>query len=208
MYGPVVVTPAAAAVYSPGWGARVELGAGQARIRDRLAASIRHPSRTWHDAPTMRDYGRSSSTAHRTVHRLAALGVIALQSTLGRAGGVRFTFGVRFWRRSPIRRAGVARIVAGQVGAFDEPRRRAPTRRNRAQIFPKVFPSRPNRRARRASGRRSASSCGVTGSTSTSRSGARRRGARDGSERSDRAHPSSGRPTPRAGPLGAGPATV
>ena len=82
----------------------------------------------------MRDYGRSSSTAHRTVHRLAALGVIALQSTLGRAGGVRFTFGVRYWRRSPIRRAGVARIVAGQVGAFDEPRDELDAAKPRANI--------------------------------------------------------------------------
>ena len=71
----------------------------------------------------MRDYDRAPSTAHRTIHRLAALGVIALQTTLGRDGSTRFTFGVRFWRRSPVRRGMLARFAAvpGQVSAFDEP---------------------------------------------------------------------------------------
>jgi hypothetical protein len=100
-------------VYSPGWGAPVAIGAGQAHIAAQLAGSIRHPSRQWHDAPTLRAFGRSSSTAHRAIHRLAALGVIAIQTRLGAAGGVRFTFGVRRWRHGPARRGMVARMLAG-----------------------------------------------------------------------------------------------
>lgn len=106
------------AAYSPGWGTRVELGDGLERVRRQLQSSIRHPSRTWHDAPVMRGYGVSPSTAHRLVHRLAALGVVAIQTTLGSSGGTRFTFGVRFWRRSPVRRGMVARMMRrpdGQV---------------------------------------------------------------------------------------------
>jgi len=90
-------------VSSPGWGSTVRLGSGQDHARRTLAAAIRHPSRAWHDAPTLRSFGRSPGTAHRLVHRLAALGVIAIQATLGRDGGIRFTFGVRRWRTHPIR---------------------------------------------------------------------------------------------------------
>jgi len=111
------------AAYSPGWGARVELGPGQERTRQALVRSIRHPSRTWHQAPAMRGYGTSPSTAHRLVHRLAALGVIAIQTTLGSEGGTRFTFGVRYWRRSPVRRGLLFRLIPspGQLG-LDPPR--------------------------------------------------------------------------------------
>jgi len=102
-----------ASAWSRGWGARVELGDGQERIRQELVRSIRHPSRSWHVAPVMRGYGRSSSTAHRAIHRLASLGVIALQTTLGAHGETRFTFGVRFWRSYPRRVGQLARMTRG-----------------------------------------------------------------------------------------------
>jgi hypothetical protein len=98
------------AAYSPGWRARVELGAGQERVRQALLASVRHPSRTWHDAPRMRELNRWSSVAHRELHRLAALGVVALQTTRGARGGTRFTFGVRHWHRAPRRIGQLARM--------------------------------------------------------------------------------------------------
>jgi hypothetical protein len=46
------------------------------------------------------------------VHRLAALGVIAIQTELGRDGCVRFTFGVRFWKKGPTFRPSIRRIRA------------------------------------------------------------------------------------------------
>lgn len=105
-------------VYSPGWRARVELGPGQEHVCDELRRSIRHPSRTWHDT-RMRSLRRAPSTAHRVLHRLAALGVIALQTTLGAAGGTRFTFGVRPWHVGPVRRGMLRRfhvkLAPGQV---------------------------------------------------------------------------------------------
>lgn len=103
--------------YSRGWRADVELGAGQDAIRRQLVAAVAHPSRTWHEAPRIRELGRSPGTAHRTLRRLAALGVVALQSTLGRNGRVRFTFGVHYWRRSPIRRGMLARFTASRPPA-------------------------------------------------------------------------------------------
>jgi len=97
--------------YSRGWGSTVKLGSGQEHARRVLAAAIRHPSRAWHEAPTLREMERAPSTAHRLVHRLAALGVIAIQATLGRDGGIRFTFGVRRWRTHPVRAGMVARMI-------------------------------------------------------------------------------------------------
>ena len=114
-----------AAIWSRGWASTVELGDGQERMRRELERSIRHPSRSWHDAPRMRAFGRSSSTANRLIHRLRKLGVIAIQPTLpqrgprksqGCHGGLRFTFGVRHWHRGYIRRRQLARISAGQIG--------------------------------------------------------------------------------------------
>jgi hypothetical protein len=110
---------AMSAAYSPGWSSRVELGPGQERVRLELQRSIRHRSRTWHDAPRMREFERSSSTAHRILHRLAALGVIAIQTTLGSSGGTRFTFGVRYWRRGPVRRGQLARMRAPSPGQIE-----------------------------------------------------------------------------------------
>ena len=110
--------------WSAGWRSTITLGDGQERIRARLADSIRHPSRSWHDFAPMRSHGLAPATVHRHVHRLAALGVIAVQTRLGCAGGVRFTFGVRYWRRSPIRRGSLARMTPrrrpapGQIESF------------------------------------------------------------------------------------------
>jgi hypothetical protein len=118
-------------VASPGWGSRVLLGPGQDHARRVLLGSIRHPSRAWHEAPTLRSFERSPGTAHRLVHRLAALGVVALQSTLGRDGGIRFTFGVRRWRTHPVRvglsrrmrpaRPAVAQLAAWPDDELEEP---------------------------------------------------------------------------------------
>ena len=119
---------ATATTWSPGWGSRVMLGTGQAHTLGVLRASIHHPSRTWHDAPRLRAFGRSSSTAHRALRRLASLGVVALQASLGCQGGVRFTLGVRRWRWEPPRRAHLVRMVHGQLellpddGGQDRPR--------------------------------------------------------------------------------------
>jgi hypothetical protein len=115
--------------YSPGWGRAVVLGDGQQHALDQLRASVRHPSRTWHQAPTMRAFGRSPATAHRLVHRLAALGVVAIQPTLGRLGGVRFTFGVRRWKGGPHQAGQLRRMLArrpdpqpaGQLELWAEP---------------------------------------------------------------------------------------
>jgi hypothetical protein len=103
-------------VWSPGYGAPVFLGDGQARTYQQLQrVAARHPSRTWHDAPPMRGFGVSPGTAHRLVHGLARRGVVAVQSTLGCHGVVRFTFGVHRFLWRPPRRAQVARITAGQL---------------------------------------------------------------------------------------------
>jgi hypothetical protein len=112
---PIEACGVSATVYSPGWRARIEAGAAQARMLERLERAKKHPSRTWHDAPTMRELDRSPGTAHRTLHRLAALGLIAIQTTLGRDGGVRFTTAVRFWRNRPINRRNVKRMLAAAV---------------------------------------------------------------------------------------------
>jgi hypothetical protein len=109
--------------WSAGWGTRVELGPGQELVLGMLRAAVRHPSRTWHRAPRMREYGRSPATAHRHIHRLAALGVIAVQTVLGCDGETRFTFGVSRWLwRPPVRRNLVrmrrglaARVAPGQL---------------------------------------------------------------------------------------------
>lgn len=104
-------------VESLGWGTNVTLGSGQADMLDQLQAAVKHPSRTWHRAPRMRDLGRWPSANHRVIHRLAALGVIAVQTTYGtdpqhpgRASFVRFTFGVRRWLWRPPSRRQVARM--------------------------------------------------------------------------------------------------
>jgi hypothetical protein len=123
------------AAWSRGWDARVELGPGQERMRQQLLAiakRARHPSRMWAET-TMREHDRSSSTAHRLIHRLHALGVIAIQPTLGSSGGTRFTFGVRFWHRQPVRRGMLARFrppADGQASLelLPEPEERPPGR--------------------------------------------------------------------------------
>jgi len=94
-------------VYSPGWGTDVELGSGQEHalgiLRD---VAAENPRFIWHDAPPLRAFDRSPSTAHRVVHRLAALGVIAIEVRRGCQGGIRFTFRVRRWKwTAPVRRA-------------------------------------------------------------------------------------------------------
>jgi len=99
-------------VWSPGWSARVRLGTGLEYMRKQLEdVTARNPSHTWADVPQLRSFERSPGTAHRLVHRLAALGVIALQRrALGCHGGLRFTFGVRRFLWRPPRRAQVARM--------------------------------------------------------------------------------------------------
>jgi hypothetical protein len=104
------------AVYAPGTRIYAELGSGQAHALGELRRSVRHPSRTWHRAPAMRAFGRSPGTAHRAIRRLVALGIIAVQSALGRDGFVRFTFAVRFWRTRPLDRRGLARMRAAAPG--------------------------------------------------------------------------------------------
>jgi len=98
--------------WSPGWNQRVALGSGLERmLRELRAIRGAHPSRTWQNARPMRDYERSPGTAHRLIHRLNGLGLIAIQSVLGRFGVVRFTFLVRFWHRQPVRRGMLARFT-------------------------------------------------------------------------------------------------
>jgi hypothetical protein len=93
-------------VWSPGWGTEVILGSGQAHVFGILeTVADRERGIKWHDAPPMREFGRSPSVVHQHLHRLAALGVIAIQTTLGRYGGVRFTFRGRRWKfTAPARR--------------------------------------------------------------------------------------------------------
>lgn len=111
--------------YSPRYGRSVDLGTGQARALERLREIRRaHPSRTWHTAPTLRSWGVDSHTAHGHLRRLRELGVIALQSTLGRYGGIRYTLGVapagpgRRLHRGELRRW--VRQAPGQLAAFAE----------------------------------------------------------------------------------------
>jgi len=84
---------------SPGLsGALVGLGSRQdAMLGVMRRATRRHPSRTWAKLPPLRTFDCAASTAHRAVHALARLGLVALQATLGREGEIRFTFGVRPW---------------------------------------------------------------------------------------------------------------
>jgi hypothetical protein len=112
---------------APGYGGQaVLIGVGQARVLGQLRAVRNpHPSRLWTEAPRFRELRPSSpGSAHRDLSRLAALGVVAVQTiALGCLGGVRFTFGVRLRRPYGLRRGLLAAFapVAGQVGAFDEP---------------------------------------------------------------------------------------
>jgi hypothetical protein len=54
----------------------------------------------------MRAFGKSSSTIHRHIHRMAELGVIAIQARRGCRGGIRFSFRPRRWKWSlPVRHA-------------------------------------------------------------------------------------------------------
>jgi hypothetical protein len=123
-------------VGSPGWGTSVELGPRQAHVLAWMRASVKHPSRTWHRAPVMRDYGTSTAIVHRCIHRLASLGVIAVQTVRGCRGETRFTFGVRRWKWTPPTRRGVARwrrvaalVAPGQVAfAHVEPEQPPPPR--------------------------------------------------------------------------------
>ena len=101
--------------YSPGWATWVTLGPAQERMRARLERARRHPSRTWHDSPPLRELAPSPGTAHRTLRRLASLGVVALQTTLGCKGVTRFTFGVKRWRSTLPTRRGVARMVPPRI---------------------------------------------------------------------------------------------
>jgi hypothetical protein len=114
------------AVYSPGWGITVVLGEGQKHALAQLKRAARkHPSRTWHDVPTMRAFDRAPSTAHRLVHALVSRGVVAIQAALpqhgprksqGCHGGLRFTMGVKRWRMDEKpRRSQLARMTAGQL---------------------------------------------------------------------------------------------
>ena len=105
-------------VYSAGWGMDVAIGSGQAHalgIMREVAAG--NPGRRWHDLPPLRELGRSPSTAHRVVHRLAALGIVAIQARRGCKGGIRFTFRVRRWKwGNPVRHAlTLARMTARRV---------------------------------------------------------------------------------------------
>jgi hypothetical protein len=100
----------AAATWSRGWGCGVWLGEGQAHAQAVLRAAVRHKSRTWHQAPPLRAFDRSPGTAHRNIHDLVRLGVVAIQASLGCQGGIRFTFGVARFMWRPPRRAQVARM--------------------------------------------------------------------------------------------------
>lgn len=94
----------------------MELGSGQEHVRARLeraARRSRHPSRTWQNSPPMRNFERSPGVAHRAIRRLVSLGVIAIQSTLGCEGFVRFTFGVRLWRGLVLPRPRVLARIRG-----------------------------------------------------------------------------------------------
>jgi hypothetical protein len=94
-------------IHSTGWGIDVVLGSGQSRVLEVLESiAAREPRRKWHDAPPMREFGGAPSRVHQHLHRLAALGVIAIETRLGRYGGVRFTFRGRRWKwDAPARRA-------------------------------------------------------------------------------------------------------
>jgi len=96
--------------YSPGWACPVALGSGQELIYRVLSRAVRHPSRTWHRSPRLRDFGRSPGTVHRGMERLRELGLIATQSQLGCEGFVRFTFLVNRWITRPAFRPSIHRI--------------------------------------------------------------------------------------------------
>jgi hypothetical protein len=95
----------------------VELGSDQAHILAVLRGAVKHPSRTWHRAPVMRAYGRHPFVVYRGIHRIAALGMIAVQTVIGCRGETRFTFGVRRWLWRPPNRRGVGRIARRVVAA-------------------------------------------------------------------------------------------
>jgi len=102
-------------VYSPGWGTDVALGSGQAHLLELLhEIAARNPRHAWHELPPLRELGWSPSVAHRLIHRVAALGVIAIDVRRGCKGGIRFSFRVRrFLWRSPVRHAlSLARMTA------------------------------------------------------------------------------------------------
>ena len=96
-------------VWSPGWGTGVVLGDGQrAMVAELERIAKRNPSQMWHET-RMRALGRLPGKAHALVWSLRSRGVIAVQKPLrGCLGGTQFTFGVRYWRRAPIR-AGMLR---------------------------------------------------------------------------------------------------
>jgi hypothetical protein len=109
---------------SPGWcGRMVELGDGQewmlAELRA-IAARSRHKSRLWHELRPLREHDRAPSTVHRLVHRLAALGVVAIDPVRGCRGMVRFTFGVLPWKFLEPRRGQLARMRARVQVSFGQ----------------------------------------------------------------------------------------
>jgi hypothetical protein len=115
--------------WSPGWGHQVKLGEGQQHVLATLhRVAKRNPSHTWHDAPPLRSLDRWPAIAHREIHRLVGLGMIALQATLpqhgprksqGCQGGLRFTFGVKRWRWDQPRRGQRHRMLAVPDGQLE-----------------------------------------------------------------------------------------
>lgn len=104
--------------YSPGWGRDIVLGPVQSAMTTVLEGiAARDPGGSWHELPPTRTLGEPGSVS-RTLHRLAELGVIALEVRRGRYGGLRFTFRPRRWKWSaPARRAlTLARMKLRSVG--------------------------------------------------------------------------------------------
>ena len=96
---------------SIGSGVPIAIGRGQKRALQQLIASIRHKSRRWHRAPTMRSFGVSSSTAHGWLHSLHARGAIAIDPSRGCQGETLFTLNPRYWHRQSVRRGMLARFT-------------------------------------------------------------------------------------------------
>jgi hypothetical protein len=114
-------------------GALVGLGSRQAAIYERAQREARrHPSRTWAAFPPMRSFGVSPSVISRGIHRLAELGVMAIQPVLGCQGEIRFTFGVRPWggplasTRRTLARMRLRAIAPGQIAFAMPPAERVP----------------------------------------------------------------------------------
>jgi hypothetical protein len=113
---------------SPGWDTDVFAGKGLARVYAEMRAieaKPRHRSRTWYELRSLRSYGFAASTMHRLVHRLFALGVVLIQPVRGCHGRIRFSFGVPYWHRHPVRlgmlRRFTGRIAPGQMTLLPAP---------------------------------------------------------------------------------------